>query len=384
VAVIAFTLVVVVGSLAEINAQSAGYRASINTGYAALASRLVVESNQTGRQLATLVNEAPNFANIPLPNTVGQTARSEIQQALDRAVSDSARQAVEASQLVPPYPTGDVSARLTGVMATRATAVARLRTAVDQMLGMSSLPIAGSPPSTTTTTSAAPLQSPEMASQAMSAAGLLFERADTAYRALASEARNQHTPIRLPRSAWVTSPTVDAALGTVRLAAFAPSLNASVPLYPFHQLVLTAVGLSPAAVASGEPGTVGDGCAAAAQSVGTGTTPTVLPPTGTVSVDATVTNCGTVGESDVKATQTLTLVDPSGTALPPVGARGASSHVEVSVPAGSSVALDLPSLPVAGGHLYTLEVSISIPFGQQSGPYGSAGSSQEFLLQISA
>ena len=88
VVVIAFTVVVVVGSLAEINAQSAGYRASINTGYSALASRVVIESNQTGRQLATLVNEAPNLANIPLPNAVGQTARSEIQQGLDRAVTD--------------------------------------------------------------------------------------------------------------------------------------------------------------------------------------------------------------------------------------------------------------------------------------------------------
>jgi hypothetical protein len=48
------------------------------------------------------------------------------------------------------------------------------------------------------------------------------------------------------------------------------------------------------------------------------------------------------------------------------------------------VALDLPPLSVAGGHFYTLKVSISIPFGQRSGPYGSAGSSQEFLLQISA
>jgi len=383
VVVIAFTVVVVVGSLAEINAQSAGYRASINTGYSALASRVVIESNQTGRQLATLVNEAPNLANIPLPNAVGQTARSEIQQGLDRAVTDSARQATEASQLVPPYPTGNVGAGLTGVMATRATAVARLRTAVDQMLGMSPLPIAGSPSSTTTTTSAAPLQSPEMASQAMRAAGVLIQTADAAYRLLASDARHQPTPIRLPRSAWVTSPAADAALGPVRLAAFAPSLNASVPLYPFHQLVLTAVGISPAAVASGGPGTVGDGCAAAAQTAGPGPAPTVLPPTGTVTVDATVTNCGTVDESDVEATQTLTLADPSGTALPPAGARGASSHVKVSVPAGSSVALDLPPLPVAGGHLYTLEVSISIPFGQQSGPYGSAGSSQEFLLQIS-
>ncbi len=252
------------------------------------------------------------------------------------------------------------------------------------MLGMSPLPIAGSPSSTTTTTSNAPLQSPEMASQAMSAAGHLFERADSAYRQVASDARRQRPPIRLPSSAWVASPAAAAALGPVRLAAFAPSLNASVPLYPFHQLVLTAVGLSPAAVASGAPGTVGVGCAAAAQSVGTGTTPTVLPPTGTVTVDATVTNCGTVDESGIRATETLILVDARGTPLPPAGARGASSHVEVSVPAGSSAALDLPPLSVAGGHSYTLQVSISIPFGQRSGPFGSAGSSQEFLLQITA
>ncbi len=66
VALVALTLVVVIGSLAEINAQSAGYRASINTGYAALASRLVVESNLTGRRLATLVDDAPEFRQHPL------------------------------------------------------------------------------------------------------------------------------------------------------------------------------------------------------------------------------------------------------------------------------------------------------------------------------
>ncbi len=373
----------VVGSLAEINAQSSGYRASVNSGYAALATRVVDASNATGAQLGELMDEAPTLSNDPLPDTAGKTARAEIQQGLDEAVTAADQEASEAAALVPPAPTGNVGAGITGVMATRATAVGRLRTTIDQLLGMSPLPIAGSPPSTTPAV-AVPLQSPEVAARAMGSVGRLLEGADAAYRAVAATARRQPGPMRLPNSTWVTSPASTSPLGAVRLSGFAPILaEGSGALVPFHQLVITSVGLSPPAVASGSPGTIGVGCAQYAVSTVPGTTPSVLPPTSTVAVDATVTNCGTVDEAGVTVTETLTLADPAGTAPPPAGARGGSAHVEASIPAGSSIGPSLPPMIVAGGHTYTLTVSLSVPVSQLSNPYGSAGTSQQFLLKIS-
>ncbi len=380
---IAVGVVVVVGSLSEIHAQSSGYRASTNTGYAGLASQVVVASTRTGRQLATVVNEAPNLPNVPLPNTTGPTARGEIEQGLDEAVTDSAQQATEAAHLVPPAPTGGVSDALTQVMVARATAVSQLRTAIDRQLGMTPLPIAGAPASTTPTTTG-PLLSIGEASAAMGAVGRLLEQADTAYRAVRALGRSQGVRVRLPASVWVRPTAATSPLGATRLAALAPALalDTSGALVPFHQLVVTAVGLSPPAVASGAPGTIGTGCSVHAVSTPAGATPTVLPPTGTVTAQVTVTNCGTVDESNVVVTQTLALADPAGKTLPPVGARGAVAHSTVSLSAGSSTALTFAPMTVSGGHRYTLGVSIALPASQRARPGGAAGSSQQFLLQI--
>jgi hypothetical protein len=38
---------------------------------------------------------------------------------------------------------------------------------------------------------------------------------------------------------------------------------------------------------------------------------------------------------------------------------------------------------VAGGHLYTLDLSITVPASQKSNPDGTRGTSQQFLLKIS-
>ena len=133
--------VVVVGSLAEIHAQSAGYRTSTDSGYGQLAWVVAEASNQTGSQLAGLMSTAAGLPNQPVP----QTARTEIQQGLDDAVNSTAQQAARADGLVPPYPTGSVSDQFTQVMADRAKATADLRTTIDKGLGMAPLPIAGAP-----------------------------------------------------------------------------------------------------------------------------------------------------------------------------------------------------------------------------------------------
>jgi hypothetical protein len=362
----------VVGSVAEIQAQSSGYRTAIDSGYGALAARVVDASNQTGSELAYLMGRAPRLPNAPVP----RTARNEIQQGLDQAVDETSDQATQAAALVPPFPTGQVSARFTQVMSQRARGAASLRTAIDRLLGMAPLPVAGSP-STRVPTHQDALISPASAASAMTAAGAVFEQADLNYRSFLTSIRAQHLPIHLPASEWVPLPTVDATLGPTQLGATATLLSQSVALYPFHQLVITAVGFSPPAVTTGGPGVVGDSCAAP-QSTVPGAAPTLLPPTGTLSVSITLTNCGTVVESGVAVTQTLTLADPAGTAPPPPADRGRTTTTRVTVTSGSSVALSLPPLPVASGHLYDLTVAVPAP-----APANPAGATQKFLVQIS-
>ena len=93
----------------------------------------------------------------------------------------------------------------------------------------------------------------------------------------------------------------------------------------------------------------------------------------------TVTNCGTVVESGVAVSQTVTPVVPAGTAPPAPGERGGTTQTRITLRPGSSVALTLSPLPVAGGHLYELSLAVAIP--PEANP---AGSSQKFLIQISS
>jgi hypothetical protein len=98
-----------------------------------------------------------------------------------------------------------------------------------------------------------------------------------------------------------------------------------------------------------------------------------------MSVDVTVTNCGTVVESGVTVTQTLVLADPPGTAPPPSDDRGKTTDTTITLNSGASSAISLPPLPVAAGHLYQLTVAVAVP--PTANP---AGAAQKFLLQISA
>jgi hypothetical protein len=138
---IAVTVGLIVGSVAEIKAQSGGYRSSIDAGYGALAARVVDASNETGSELGHLMDQAPQMANGAVP----RTARAEIQQGLDQAVNQTSEEANQAASLVPPYPTGQISARFTQVLSQRAKATASLRNVIDRLLGMAPLTVAGAP-----------------------------------------------------------------------------------------------------------------------------------------------------------------------------------------------------------------------------------------------
>lgn len=370
-----------IASLFEINAQSSSYRNAVDAGYVRLAAPVVDASNRTGTQLAALMNEAAGLPNRPVP----RTARTEIQQGLDQAVASTSEEASQATGLVPPDPTGDLSTRFAAVMSARFEATSDLRAAVDRLLGMEPLPLPRAPSgvAASATRGAGPPLSVPAASAAMTSAGLLFQSADRRYERFLADVHGQHLRVHLPSSTWVTAPAVDAPLGPDRLGASASALAASLALKPFHQLVITSAGLVPPAVppavpavaTTGGPGIVGDSCRAPLSST-PGAAPVVLPPTETVAADLTVTNCGTVFESGVQVTETVAPV--VGQSQPPNGRRGGSAHARIDLRSGSSAALSMPPLPVAGGHVYVLTLTLSLPPGANP-----AGASQQFLLQIS-
>ena len=109
-----------------------------------------------------------------------------------------------------------------------------------------------------------------------------------------------------------------------------------------------------------------------------GSAPTIVPPTNQLAVEVTITNCGTVTETGVAVTETLTLADAPGTAPPPAGTRGGKQLSKVSVRSGASAGVALSPIAVASGHTYLLTVSVAIPPGQAN----PTGSSQELLVQI--
>ena len=350
-------------------------------GYAQLASPVIEASNQTGARLAAVINSAPTIPNQGLPNT----ARGEIQQGLDAAVSTSSEEARQAKQLTPPTPSDDVAHQLTAIFAGRAAAVVEVAGTIDQLLGMAPLSIAGAPNTTTASSSnSAALISVGQASQQLAAGGTQIERTDRAYAALAARLRHGKKsgsgPIRLPASIWAPP---GAPLSSTQLGDSAASLKAAVALVPYHQMVITAVGLTPPAVPAATPndtagsGIIGTSCDAPNSTVA-GPIPTRLPPTSSVTPLVTVTNCGTVDEANVTVTETLALAEPTGAVTPPVGASGSSARTKVTTVSGQSQSLSLPALNVAKGHNYTLTVTLTPPNGQAD----PAGTSQQFLLQI--
>src|SRR5580698_10102921 len=148
------------------------------------------------------MDQAPQMTN----GTVPRTARAEIQQGLDQAVNQTREEANQAASLVPPDPTGQISARFTQVLSQRAQGTASLRKVIDRLLGMAPLPVAGAP-STPVSVAQGPLISETAAASAMTAVGTLFLQADFEYRSLLTSIRAQRLSVHLPGSEWVPRPT---------------------------------------------------------------------------------------------------------------------------------------------------------------------------------
>ncbi len=368
------TIVLVSGSIVAIHTQSKDYRDATTIGYASLADHLGSASTQTGAQLAALMAKAPDLTNQKFPDV----ARGTIQQGLDAAVAASGNQAAQAVHIDSPPPVGDLGSRFTQVMNERASATKQIRSTIDRLLGMQPLPIAGAP-STGGLPAEATLISADQASSELSGAGRRLEAADAAFRSLRASAAGLHLRLRLRPSVWVSPPVASAPLGPLALQSLPTALVSSAALVPFHQLVVTAVGLRPAAVPVGGVGSVSTSCTDP-RSVAPDSSATVVPPTATLGVLVSVSNCGNIPESGVIVRMTVRPSDPAGTAPAPVGKQGGQVRAVVSIAPGWSSAPSLRTVPVASGHRYTLTVSVSLPLGQADG----SGSSQSFLVQVAS
>ncbi len=312
-------------------------------------------------------------------------ARLELQAALDAAVRASRHAASHLAGLEPPPPQGSVAARLARVVDERAAAAAAIRSALDGLLELAPLPVAGAPSG-----ASAPGPTPQVtvaeAGARLAAAGTILAGSDAAYAALVASARTGRAPVRLPASRWARGELTPTALGGL-----AGVLATAKAYAPVPSVIVSAVGIAPPAVVppgsgglspppagqTGVGGTFGEGCASPVSAVPS-SSPTVLPPTGTVQATVTVTNCGAVVEGTATVTATLALADLPGTTPPSSARAGGSVKATVEVPVDGSVALTLAPLAVAGGHRYTLVVSVAPPVPQPS----AAGTSQEFLVEV--
>jgi len=366
------TVVLVAGSLLAIHTQSNVYRSRTTAGYVALADRVGQASTATGARLSSVMGGAPALTNSAFPNT----ARGILQQGLDAAVLDTDVQARQASNLASPPPQGGLAPQFTEALDLRASATLALRTTIDDLLGMEPIPVAGDP-STATPSAPATLISVDQASQEMAAEGRSFEQSDAVFRSLRAAVAGLRPPARLHASVWVPAPVDSSPLSGVSLGAAAAALSSSDALRPFHHLVITAVGLDPAAVPTGGAGSVSTSCVSPVSTV-PGPTATVVPPTTTLGALVSVTNCGNVPEQGVAVSVTVAPADPVGTSPPAAGRQGGRVQAVVAIASGASSAPPLGALPVAPGHSYTLTVAVALPPAQVD----PTGSTQQFLVTI--
>jgi hypothetical protein len=362
--------VVVISSIAEISAQSGPYDRMVNRSFGALASPVVTSSTQTGRALATAMNQAAGPS----------STRSGLQQKLDQAVADATAQSSAATNLVPPASVGSLDQQLVAVFTERAAAATAVRTTVDGLLGLTPLPVPGTPASFNPNSTPVPSLTTPQAVTALSAVATQISKADADYAAVRRALAHAPGPVHLPPSAWVIGRAATAPLGATQLAAAPPALQASSALAVAHQLLISAVGLSPPAV--GPVGsTIGDNCPAPTSQAAVAP-PALVPPTKKLSAQVTVTNCGNVPESGIVVSLTVQLAPGS---PPPKGSTaGASSpsvvHKTVALMPGASRSLALGPLAVFHGGLYVVTANVASPTGQTV----TAGTSQAFLVQVSS
>ena len=329
---------VLIGGVARIGSRSGPFRASVNRSFGAQGTVLVDQSNATGASLRRLMGA--------MPDQDRRTLQVELDDVTAQAGAQAARAAILASN-------GSIEGRFATVLADRARSADEVRSAIDGLLGLRPLPVAGAPAGPGTGVATPTLLSSTEATDRIAAAGRLLAQADRSYQMVRSSLAAMAGHARLPTSRWITSPS------TWQIGALATQVDlvaASTTLAATPQLGLSVVQITPPAVPS-PTGAVTPGVS-------------VLSPTKAVVLSVVLTNDGTVDEPHASVTFTLTGL-PTGTTT--------TARRAASVLAARSVSLAPVTFAVKPGNSYQLTVAITVPAGQTV----AAGTTFSEGLQIS-
>ena len=314
---------VLIGGVARIGSRSGPFHASVNRSFGAQGAVLVDLSNATGASLRRLMGA--------LPDENRQTLQVELDDVTAQAGDQAARAALLANG-------GSVEGRFATVLADRAQSADEVRSAIDGLLGLRPLPVAGAPAAPATGVATPTLLSSTQVTDRIAAAGRLLAQADRSYQAVRRSLADIAGHARLPASRWISTPSTWQ-IGT--LATQVDLVAASTTLAATPQLGLSVVQISPPAVPSPN-GAVTPGVS-------------VLSPTKTVVLNVVLTNDGTVDEPKASVTFTLARL--------PTGAT-ATARRAASVLAARSVTLAPVTFVVKPGSSYQLTVAITVPAGQ--------------------
>jgi hypothetical protein len=324
--VLGVIVALLVGGVTQVGRQSGPYDARVNRSFATQGAVVANDSNVTAASVRRLMKDMPNLD------------RRTLQAELDSFTAQSAGQAARAEFLATPAPPGGVQEQFAAVFADRAQAVHELRAAIDGLLGMHPLQVAGAAPSTGTATATPTLLSSTQATNRIAAVGGLLARSDRSYAAVRRSLARLPGHARLPASKWIASADTwqVGAVGTqVDLVATSTSLAVT------HRLALSVVQITPPALPSPT------GVATPGSSM--------LSPTTEVDLHVVLSNLGSVDEPHASVRFTL-VPQPSGAT--------ATLTRRAAVAAGGSVSLAPASFPVKPGVSYQLTVAIKVPAGQ--------------------
>jgi hypothetical protein len=318
--------VLVIGGLTQVSRNSGPYDAQMSRSFATQVSVLAFSSNATASSVHHLLAK------------LGSQSRLALQAELDAAVQQTSQVESRAATLAAPAPPGAAARNFATVFSDRAEAVLQLRGAIDGMLGMHPLSVAGSLKGSASTVSTPTLLSSTQATNRIAAAGALLSRSDRSYAAVRRALARTPGHARLPRSVWVTDVQMwqaGAVATQVDLAESSSTLAATT------ELALSSVRLSPPAL----PPPTGTSTAGVS----------ILSPTDSVTVSVVLSNLGSVDEP--RATVHISLTSSSS------GRTSVLTRV-VGVAASRSVTLASAHFVVKAGHSYQLSVSITLPPAQ--------------------
>lgn len=327
--VAALVVAVIVGGVLRVRGQSVGYERAVDKSYAAQARLVVQDSDRLARAFHSVLVAMPG------------DDRTTLEEVLDTLVRSTASDANEAATADSPVPSGGAGGGVAAAMADRASAMGDLRNAVDGLVGMAPLRVVGAPDPSESGDAVRPLSAAGAAAD-LSKVGMLIARSDRLYASARHELRDAPGRDLLPPSVW--SVRTEAWTSSATLA-MVDSLTSSPTLAAVHEveLVAHALSLTPAPVPSAGSG--------ASQSA-----PSLLPPTGHVSIAVVVANDGNVAEKGIEVRATVRRVGATGSAISPAG-----KSRRVALTAHSSASVTLPAVAVVPGDTYTVDVTVTPP-----------------------